>query len=326
MDIELLPPDEKGEELPQVFMDKLADTKLSPAKVKEVLTEFGASIGSGEIFQKAFSIVVTDESQKDLMKAARELRLEISKERSRVEAKRSEMKEPYLRHIQVLDGAAKIFKDVSVEAESHLKQQEKFAEVKAAERREALLNERVEALAPYVSDIGAYIPTLPELTESAWTELLNNSRTAHEKRLADQAEILRLKKEEDERLIRENERLQKEKVNADLIAAAALKEKEEADKKVRDAEEAVRREREENERKERERLEAEEAEKKRIADEKAKAAAAPIRDKILAYRNAISAIEVPAEKELEIFRLRATFTEALSEMAEMLRVDGECPF
>lgn len=329
-------------EYPEQFIAKTVKEKLTKSEVASVLSELQLNVSLGDLGDKAFSIVVTDESQKELMQEARTMRLAFVKERNRIDKVRKEIKEPYLRKTQVIDGTGRILKTMFEQAEAHLEKQEMFAIRKAEEQKRELKTKRVDALLQYVESnkIDPYLAGLTELSDVAFQGMLDSAKAAYE---AKQVAI----KEENERNIREraeleaeNKRLAEEKAESDRLAAVAKAAQDAAEQKQREAEAETARHKAEAEKKEQERIAAEEAETVRIADERAKAAAAPDKEKLLAYAAAVEAIEIPHVQpdwddigigpNAEIIRQREMFLNEVRYIADKLRgvavVDASCPF
>jgi hypothetical protein len=211
---------------------------LSHTKIQELLSQFGDSFAQAqELSKSATGIVVTDEAQTKEMADARSARLKLKNIRVEVEHTRKQLKEESLREGKAIDGMANIIKALIVPVEEHLERQEKFAEVKQAERLATRLAERVEKLAPYVDDVSVY--SLRDLDDAAFDVLLAQAieaKQAKDKAEAD-AEAARRQaaKEADEeqaRIRAENERLRKEAEAREAELAEErrkLKEKEDAE-------------------------------------------------------------------------------------------------
>lgn len=168
-----------------------------------------------EIAEKANDIVVTDESQTDLMGKARAARLELKNLRVEAEKTRKQLKDQSLREGKAIDGMANIIKALIVPIEEHLEKQEKFAEVKAAERKAKRYSDRIEALSPYVENVSIY--NLNDMEDEAFTILLEQSKKAHEAALkaqelakAEQEAKEKAEEEERKRIREENQKLKEE--------------------------------------------------------------------------------------------------------------------
>jgi len=220
---------------------------------------------------KAKSIVVVDEGQQDLMKQAREGRLFLKSKRVEVENKRKVLKEQSLREGQTIDSIARILKNMIEPIEEYLEQQEKYVEIKDAERKAALEAERIEILKPLNVPYNLY--DLKSMSDQDFSDLVNGLKAAIEarretERREEQDRIEREKKEAAER-----ERVKKE--NMRLKAEAAEREKQHASERAK--------------------MEAE----RKAAEEKAKAEAAE-RAKLEAEIKAKAEAEAKAKRDAEI--------------------------
>lgn len=191
-------------------------SNLSSTKVQELLSQFGEPYKeAAQIATDAQGIIVTDENDTASMGKARAARLQLKNIRVAIEKTRKELKEESLREGKAIDGMANIIKALIVPVEEHLEKQEKFAEIKAAERKHARHIKRVEELSQYVNDISVY--ALEDMSDEAYAELLANAKEAKAAKLAAEkkaeedrvaAEKAAAEKAEAERV--ENERRAKE--------------------------------------------------------------------------------------------------------------------
>lgn len=286
-------------------------------------------------------------------KLARVARLELKNIRVAAEKKRKELKEESLRMGKAIDGANNILLALIVPIEKKLEDLEKAEERKEAARKEALKQSRIEALAPYNIDTQFY--TLGEMTEEAFTQLLENTQAAHKAKLeaALKLEEERIAKEkaeaeERERIRKENEELKKRALEdaekarkeREQLEAKAKAERQEMEKKNAEAAAKAKAERDEaervarieqdrlkaiaeKERQEREKLEAKAAEEKRATEAKAKkeaqdkkkAALAPDCEKLKAFAKSVRAMELPIIGEPAMASLELQ-VKALADWAE----------
>lgn len=239
------------------------ESGLQPNKIEALLSGFGESYHMAkQIAAEAGKIVVTDETQTELMAKARKERLVLKNVRVSVESTRKSLKEQSLREGKAIDGMANIIKALIAPVEQHLEKQEKFAEVKAAERKAKLLAERTAELSAFVDNVAVY--DLENITDAAYDAVLAKAKQDKKdaEEAAKRAEAERIAKEkaeaeERERQRKENERL---KAEAEVREAKAAKERAAAAKKL----EVERKKREAIERKQREELEAKAKEERRI--------------------------------------------------------------
>lgn len=218
---------------------------------------------------KAKEIVVTDESQTDLMKSAREGRLLLKDKRVEIEKTRKQLKDSSLKEGRAIDDIAKALTALIEPTEKYLDEQEKFAERKEADRIMVLDIERKNLLQPYVDTVVMSFPQgqLGKMPQQQFDAMLSGYKSMFEKRisdekLAEEQRIAKQKADEEARAAQriENERLKKEADEREKQFAEERKAaQEKADKERKEAEEKAR--------KEREAFEAKLKEEKRIADE-----------------------------------------------------------
>lgn len=273
---------------------------------------------------KAATLVVTDISQVNEMRLARQARLALKDIRVNAEKTRKELKEDSLRYGKAVQGMYNVIEFLIVPIENHLEKQENFAAIKEAERKAELKEARGAALllysefVPFGIDLGAmkdedYLKTFEgarlqfEAKEKAELEA-KEAREAQAK--ADAIERDRVKKENEKlraaaaaiEIERAKERA-KAKAAADAIEVKAKKDREAAAVKLKAEREA--REKAERELKEKAaaatRLQKE-ADAKAAAELKAKqeaerkAKAAPDKEKLKEFANFIDRIGLPVAK------------------------------
>ena len=148
--------------------------------------------------KKAYDIVVSDESQVDLMQQAREGRLLLKAKRVEIEKTRKRLKEQSLLEGRFIDSLAKRLFAIIEPAEDHLEIQEKYAETKEQLRKAKLKADRLELLKPYlqVLDLDAF--DLSTMSEFAFNTILNGGKMSLENYQKEQ-ERIRLKQEETEK-------------------------------------------------------------------------------------------------------------------------------
>jgi hypothetical protein len=235
---------------------------------------------------KAKEIVVTDSSQVDLMKLAKEGRLILRSKRTDIERVRKDIKEQPLRECQAIDAVAKALKELITPTEEYLKEQEEFGKREEEARLNALISERKQALEQYgvdcqYLDLGGMPQAMFEMMVKSskfdYEQKIIQREAEEKKRIAElEAERIRLEEQR-----KENERLRKVAEEQDLqIREERAKAEAERQKLIEDQKEQERKVREEYEAKQKEfeakqKAEVEEqrnkAEKERkIAEEKAK--------------------------------------------------------
>ena len=162
---------------------------------------------------KAKEIHVTDSSQKDLMKMAKEGRLLLRQKRLDIENLRKTIKEQPLRECQAIDSVAKAFKDLITPIEDYLKEQEEFEKRENEAKLNQLIHDRGEALKQYGVDV-QYLD-LGNMPEPMFEMLLSSSKITHEQKIKEekQAEERSLAQQESVRIIIEQQRLENERLN-----------------------------------------------------------------------------------------------------------------
>ncbi len=181
-------------------IDQLIETgvieKTKADYIKEKFQDFTQSIE--EWSEKANAIVVTDETQKEVMLEAREGRLLLKAKRIEVEKVRKSLKEQSLNEGRLIDSVAKYLTSLIEPAEKHLELQEKFIEIQEQNKRIKIKAERTTLLQPYLDVIDPNSIQLDLITEEAFATILNGAIASLENK---KAEALRLEQE-----ILENER------------------------------------------------------------------------------------------------------------------------
>lgn len=289
----------------------LTEQNVAKENAKQLLEAFGAPFEeAGAILADYQLLKVTEEDQFGLMAEARTKRLALKNIRVGVENKRKELKEDSLRTGRAIDSVAKFVKEIIEPAEKYLESQEKFAEIKQAERTAKLKAERLEKLLQYTNDVSMY--NFEQMTDEQFEALIATLKTQKD------AEVAAAKKaEEDRKAAEEAERKERERIseeNAKLKAAAEDREAEIARQRAAD-DAKVAAERAETQRKfdeanaatvaERERREAIEAEQRaerekvianqqKAEEEKRQALLAPDKEKLLALATTIETVQLPA--------------------------------
>lgn len=167
--------------------------------IREKFQDFTQAVE--EWSEKANSIVVTDDTQKELMAEAREGRLLLRAKRIEVEKVRKSLKEQSLNEGRLIDSIAKYLIALIEPAEKHLELQEKFKEIQDQNKRIQLKADRTELLQPYKDVIDPNSIQLDLITEEAFTTILNGAKFAQDNK---KAEALRVEEER-----KETERKQK---------------------------------------------------------------------------------------------------------------------
>lgn len=202
----------------------IANSNLDEYRSKlltEKFSEFQAT--ADEWKAQADQIIITDESQADLMKLADEGRKILQKKRTDLEKMRKQLKEPALREGQTIDAIAKTLTAMITPIEEDLTSKAKFKEIREAARTLALKEQRMKELFPY--DVSIDSGFIVSMDESTWKTFLNGVIADHETkvRLAkekEDARILQAKLEaaEQARIREENARLRAEAIERERQA------------------------------------------------------------------------------------------------------------
>lgn len=292
---------------------------LAEDKSKQLLSSFGNLFNDARRTVKfAKDIVVTDISQVEEMRKARETRLELKNIRVRVEKTRKQLKEQAVRENKAIDGISNVIKALIVPVEEYLENQEKFAEKLEAERKAKVEAERISQLSKFVEGAENYSLHPDLMSQETFSKLLENSKLAFEarKKAEEEAEKERLAqieadKKEQERIRQENAKLkaEAEKREKELaIERAEQQKKLEAEQKKQAAlQNELRLQREAEAKKEAERLAKIEADKKAIDEANRKKLLAPDKEKLLELASMFDSLQLPAVSSKEAMGvIRAT--------------------
>lgn len=220
-------------------MNELAPT-VEHNSLTKVINETGVEFDTAEMIQKKFSefyeqaeklkkeglgIKVTDISQKDEMKSAREIRLEIKEIRVQAEKARKLLKEDSNRYGKAVQAAYNLIEAECEPTEKYLELQEKFAEVQAAKEKAELKAAREKEC----QEFSGFMPTdmdLSNMPKESYEIFLSGLK-------ATKADFIEKSKKEAEARL-EQERLAKEKAEQERIANEKIKaEKEKAEKELK---------------------------------------------------------------------------------------------
>lgn len=258
---------------------------------------------------------------------AKDLRLKIAKVRIETEKIRKAQKEEYLRAGKAIDGISNILKWAVTEKENKLKEIENHFEIQEKERLEALQNERVQEISPYLPD--AAERDLSQMDEDVWQAYFGMKKKDYDDRIAAErkAEAERIEKEKKEaeaqkKIKKENARLKREAKERERVAAIEKAESIKTEKARQAKEQAERKKREQKEREEREKheaeLAAERAEKERIRDVERKK-----REKLEAEIRAKEQAERKEKEEKKEAERKAKEAEEAKKQAEFQKGDKD---
>jgi colicin import membrane protein len=309
--------------------------KTKAQSVLEQFSEFFEKASEWE--QKTKSLVITNASQKEEMKLARNARLRLRDIRVAADKKKKELKEGIIVEGRLIDGIYNIIVGITKPLEASLLEKEKWVERQEENRKEALRSERAEKLEPY--DVDSTFYDLANMTNEAFEQLLENSRLAQEARIEAQrkaeeeriarekaaaeeramaaAEVAKLKAEAEARekeLAAERAKIEAERAEYEKAARKDREAREAAERAEREKQEAaIRKARQEAERAQYElrmKEEAEErakreeaarieAQRKAEEEERKRLEAAGDKEKLSAYFDQVLSLEVPTVKSGE---------------------------
>jgi hypothetical protein len=293
-------------QVPKVLVEKFEKLGVPNDEASSLMESFGLPlVEAGPLLDTYKDIKVTDESDIKTMKLARETRLSLGRIRCSVENTRKNLKAEFLRKGDAIQAVANYIKETIEPAEEYLELQEKFADIKKAERIATIKSDRIEQLMQYTDSLVMY--DIDGLTDETFATLLAMLKKMHDEKLAaEKAEADRLvaealAKEADDKRIRE----ENEKLRAEAEKATAEKAKSDAAiQKARDAEVAKQ-------------AEIEAKHQKELADERAKLAAVEAEQK--AKDDAIA----KEKSDKEFAEAKAQAEARQKEMDELLAPDKE---
>lgn len=224
--------------------DEYGLQKEEAAKIESV---FVPMLKKMKELETEYNDIVSKEITPELCSLAKTLRLKYVKVRTGTDEIHKKAKAYYLAGSRFVDGWRNAQKFASIDNEEKLEYIEKHFERIEEEKREKLLQERIEKLSPYVDDTSIY--NLKDMSIQGFDQLLNSSilaqkamKDAEEK--AEKERIAQEKKEEKERIRRDKEieefrkkTIAREKELEDARKKAEA-EKAEAEKQLREKEAA----------------------------------------------------------------------------------------
>lgn len=292
---------------------------LQATEAAQVEAVFLPMIAKMKELENEFNEVVNMPIEPTTMAKAKELRLKYVKVRTGTAAIHKTAKDYYLKGGRFVDGWKNAQEFASQEKERALEKIEKHFEILEAERKAKLKEDRLLLIADICETPEMY--PLAEMSESAFNQLLDGLKLAKQQKeeaekRAEEERIAKEKaeKEEQERIRIENEKLKKEaeQKEKELMAERDRIEKErEAERRAQAKIQDELNAKAEAERKERERIEKElkakqdaerlakekaEAEAKAKEIEAAKAAKAPVKEKLTAWVDSMLITPIGTEK------------------------------
>lgn len=210
---------------------KLMDEgQMAKANAETLLKEYGVPFTeAGALILKSKTIKVKDENDNETMALARETRLALRKHRITIEKRHDELKVDSLRTGRAIDLVQRVALAEIKPVEEYLELEEKFAETKQEERRQARIAERTVELSKYTDDVSIY--NYGDMADDAFAILLEQVKNAFDLKnaAAEKEEADRLaaeKKEAAERKKREEaDRVAREKAEAETAKLRATQNK-----------------------------------------------------------------------------------------------------
>lgn len=280
---------------------------LEKTKAQVLLDNFSSYFEMAADWErKTKNLIVDNVSQIAEMKMAREGRIFLSKKRIDVEKTRKQLKESALREGQTIDAIAKILTNLILPIENELEAKEKFKEIQEAKIKAELKASRELELQPYAEFVSFNFIDLGSMDEVNYQSLLTGARASLQNKIeseqkaeADRIAKIKAEQEEQERIKKENEKLKAEaaekqkQLEAERVEAKKKQDALEAKAKA----EAAEKQKLEDQIKAKADKEAKELQAKKLAEKKA--AAAPDKDKLIQFANAIHGLNPPVLKTEE---------------------------
>jgi len=250
----------------------VSNSGLDKSKSDYLLEKFADCTAVAESWAlRAKEIVVTDESQVELMKQASEGRKLLKTKRVEIEKTRKDLKAASLAEGRAIDDIAKALTALIEPTEQYLQLQEDFKKIKEQQRIVALREQRMNEIVTFITtDDLVGMGDLGAMSESQYGMLFTGIKVAYENRVAAEKKEREdaIAKEEQDKKEREaqrieNERLKKEADEREKQFAAERKAAQEKADKERAELEAKAKE-------EREKAAAEAKKQKEIQDKKLK--------------------------------------------------------
>ena len=328
----------------------ISEQDLSKPDVQKLVEAFGGPFSEagailsdfdkdedGNIVPNEKTIVVSSETETELMTEAREKRLILKKARTTVENKRKELKSDIVKQGRAIDAVARYVKEEIQPAEEYLQLQEDFVKIKKEKEAAKLKAERIEKLSKYSEDISLY--NLDDMSDEKFESLYDSVKKEYENKVEAQKEAERIRLAEEEA---ERKRIEEQaKENARLKAEAEIREKQiEAERKAeaerlakveaeREKErreqlaklEAERKKREAVEQEQREKAEAERKAKLQKEEEDRQALLAPDKEKLISFANGLNIVrseKIPAVKTKQAQDILNQVDKELANLIELI--------
>ena len=205
------------------IIEQLNSNGMEKTAAEQLLSSYGVPfVEAGKLIEQGRQIVVADESDTDNMALARTTRLALRSQRIAIEKKHDELKADSLAYGKAVDLVQRVALEQIKPVEEHLQLQEKYAETKQEERRQARIAERTAKLAQYVDDVSVY--NYGDMGDDAFALLIDQVKDAKEKQIAAEKEAAE-KAEQERREREEADKLAREKAEAELADERARNQK-----------------------------------------------------------------------------------------------------
>jgi len=183
----------------------------SAVKITNSFTQFFQDINQYK--ERVQALVVTDETQVDKMKEAREARLKLVKIRTGADGVRKDLKAESNRYNKAVQGVYNILEYVVKPMEEHLLKQEQYIVLKRQQEQEALRISRQKECEPYREFIPLGVD-LGKMVDTEYQKLFNGAKLQFDQReelkRKEEAERVEAQKKEEARI--EAERVAKERL------------------------------------------------------------------------------------------------------------------
>lgn len=163
------------------LVEIVAETGVMNPQAELIISRFKPLLQDAKkLIDESKDLVVTDPSQKDEMKKARDNRLALRDIRVAADKARKELKEDTIKFGTAVQGVYNLIKDAIAPIEEHLENQEKYIERIETERKARVEAERGAELSKYVEDISLY--NFKEMSDEAFLKLVENLKAESDRK------------------------------------------------------------------------------------------------------------------------------------------------
>jgi hypothetical protein len=203
--------------IPEPLRAKARELSLPDSLASDLLSAYAPfAVAGGEVKAKIAAVEVLTPA------LARDFRLAMVKVRTGSDKKRKDLKADSLLRGKAIDGLHALIELEASSVERQMEDIEKAAERAESARVAKLREDRLAALRPFVTDPSVY--AVEKMTDSAFAELAESSKLAHEsrERAKAEAEAKAKAQAEADRKLAEEVAAERAKIAAERIAAAAI--------------------------------------------------------------------------------------------------------